>query len=65
MTIKITINYNIKFTNTNTEWIEEVPQEVVTKGPEAVQEYLTDLQNQIWEQACENISVWVDEIEQE
>jgi hypothetical protein len=63
--MKITVGYSMGFAGTDTEWIEEIPQEVVVKGPEAIQEYLTDLQNQIWEQACENISVWVGEIEQE
>lgn len=51
------------FAGTDSSWTEEVPDDVVEEGQEAIDVYLEDVQQQLWQQACEKISVWAEIVE--
>lgn len=56
--MKIKCGYSMGYAGTNSEWTEDVPDEVVAEGYEAVEKYLDNLANEIYQDACEKISVW-------
>ena len=61
--MKIKLGYSMGYAGTDNEWIEEVPKEVVEVGEDAIQEYLEDVQNSLYAEACERISVWAEIVE--
>jgi len=56
--MKVKCGYSMGYAGTDSEWEEEIPEDVVEKGFEAIETYLDELEHQIWEEACEKISVW-------
>jgi hypothetical protein len=51
------------FAGTDFEGTEEVPDDIVAGGQEAIDAYLEDVQQQLWQEACEKISVWAEIVE--
>ena len=58
--MKIKIGYSMGFAGTDFEGTEEVPDDIVAEGQEAIDAYLEDVQQQAWQEACEKISVWAE-----
>lgn len=56
--MKIKCGYSMGYVGTDSEWEEEIPEDVVEKGSEAIETYLAELEHHIWEEACQQISVW-------
>lgn len=56
--MKIKLGYSMGYAGTDTEWEETIPEKVVADGPEAIDAYLDDVRDELWNQACEKISVW-------
>ena len=61
--MKIKLGYSMGFAGTESSWTEEVPDDVVEDGQEAIDAYLEDVQQQLWQDACEKISVWAEIVE--
>lgn len=61
--MKIKVGYGMGYAGTDTEWTEEVPEDVIAEGQEAIDKYIEETQQYLWEQACELISVWAEIIE--
>lgn len=62
--MKIRCGQNMGYAGTDSQWTEEIPEDVVEAGSEAIEEYLEEARQLIWEAACQKISVWA-EIEEE
>ena len=58
--MKIKLGYSMGFAGTEIEWEDEIPEDVVAKGDEAIDEYLDRVRDNIWEEACEKISIWAE-----
>jgi len=61
--MKIEIGYSMGFAGTDTEWTEEVPEDVVAEGQEAIDAYIEEVQDEAYATACERISVWATIVE--
>ena len=61
--MRIRLGYSMGFAGTDSSWTEEVPDDVVEEGQEAIDVYLEDMQEQLWQEACEKISVWAEIVE--
>jgi hypothetical protein len=46
------------YAGTDTEWEEDIPQDVVDTGKSAIEEYLEETRQHLYSEACEKISVW-------
>ena len=51
------------YAGTDTEWVEEIPEEVVAEGQEAIDYYVEETHQHLYNEACEKISVWVEIVE--
>lgn len=58
--MKVKCGFSMGYAGTDTEWTEDVPDEVVEEGQEAIDAYLEELQQQLWQEACDKISVWAE-----
>jgi len=58
--MKIKCGYSMGYAGTDTEWEETVPDSIVKLGQDAIDEYIEQLRTDIWQEACEKISVWAD-----
>lgn len=58
--MKIKVGYSMGYAGTDSEWTEEVPDDVVAEGSEAVEAYLEETRDYLYEQACDKISVWAE-----
>lgn len=58
--MKISCGYSMGYAGTDSTWTEEIPDEVVEAGSEAIQEYLEETRQFVWEAACQKISVWAE-----
>jgi hypothetical protein len=58
--MKVKLGYNMGYAGTNREWTEEVPDDVVEGGEEAIEEYLNRIRDDLFQDACEKISVWAE-----
>lgn len=56
--MKIKLGYSMGFAGTDTEWEDEIPDEVVAEGKEAIEAYLEETRDWLFSEACERISVW-------
>ena len=56
--MKITMGYSMGYSGTSTEWEEEIPDDVVEGGEEAIQVFIEETHDYLFQQACEKISVW-------
>lgn len=56
--MKIKVGYSMGYAGTDTEWEEEVPDDVVAAGDEAIDEYLNSAIDDAYEQASQKISTW-------
>ncbi len=61
--MKIKVGYSMGYAGTDSEWIEEVPDEIAAEGQEAIEEYLDSVRDDLWQDACEKISVWAEIVE--
>lgn len=61
--MKIKVGYSMGYAGTDSEWTEEVPDDVVAEGSEAVEAYLEETRDYLYEQACDKISVWAEIVE--
>ena len=61
--MRVKLGYSMGFAGTESEWMEDVPDDVVEDGQEAIDAYLDDVQQQLWQEACERISVWAEIVE--
>ena len=61
--MKIKVGYSMGYAGTDSEWTEEVPDDVVDEGGEAVEAYLEETRDYLYEQACDKISVWAEIVE--
>lgn len=57
--MKIKLGYSMGFAGTDSEWIETVPEDM----EDSVQEYLEDVRDSLYADACEKISVWAEIVE--
>jgi hypothetical protein len=57
------MGYSMGYAGTDTEWIEEIPEEVVAEGGGAIDLYIEGVNNSLYDEACEKISVWTEIIE--
>lgn len=58
--MKIKLGYSMGYAGTEIEWEDEIPEDVVAQGDEAIDEYLDRVRDNIWEEACEKISIWAE-----
>ena len=56
--MKIKVGYSMGYCGTTTEWEEEIPEDVVAEGQEAIEEYLEGTRDELFTAASEKISVW-------
>ena len=61
--MKIKVGYSMGYAGTDSEWTEEVSDDVVAEGSEAVEAYLEETRDYLYEQACDKISVWAEIVE--
>jgi hypothetical protein len=61
--MKIKIGYSMGYAGTDTEWTEDIPEDVVTEGQEAIDAYIEETHQHTWNEACEKISVWAEVVE--
>ena len=61
--MKIKMGYSMGYAGTDTEWTEEVPEDVIEGGPDSIQAYLEETKDSVYEEACEKISVWAEIVE--
>lgn len=57
------MGYSMGYAGTDTEWIEEIPEDVIDGGPDSVRVYREEMEEYLYEQACEKISVWAKIVE--
>ena len=58
--MKIKVGYSMGYSGTDSEWTEEVPDDIVAEGQESIEEYLEETRDYLFQQACEKISVWAE-----
>ena len=58
--MKIKLGYSMGYAGTDTEWTEEIPDDVVAEGEEAIDAYLDSVRDDLWQEACEKISIWAE-----
>ena len=58
--MRIKIGYSMGYAGTNTEWEEDIPEDVVEGGQESIDAYIQETQQYVWQEACERISVWAE-----
>lgn len=63
--MRIRIHESYGFAGTDDSYEEEIPEAIVEKGESAIQEYLADLEEGIWQNMIERLSFSIDIIEDE
>ena len=58
--MKIKMGYSMGYAGTDSEWTEEVPDDIVEEGEEAIETYLDSVRDSLYETACEKISIWAE-----
>ena len=58
--MKISCGHSMGYAGTESRWTEEIPEDVVEAGSEAIEEYLEETRQVIWAEACQKISVWAE-----
>lgn len=58
--MKIKMGYSMGYAGTDIEWTEEVPDDVIEEGEEAIEAYLDSFRDSLYETACEKISIWAE-----
>lgn len=61
--MKIRLGYSMGYAGTDTEWIEEIPEDVVAEGQEAIDAYVEEANQHTFNEACEKISVRAEIVE--
>jgi hypothetical protein len=61
--MKIKLGYSMGFAGTNSEWVEEIPEDVVAEGQEAIDVYVDETYQHLYNEACDKISVWAEIVE--
>lgn len=61
--MKIRVGYSMGYAGTDTEWLEEIPEDVVTAGQEAIDGYIDYTYQYLYDEACQKISVWAEIVE--
>lgn len=58
--MKIKMGYSVGYAGTDSEWTEELPEDVVAEGADAIEAYLESIRDRLFEEACQRISVWAE-----
>ena len=58
--MKIKMGYSMGYVGTDTECTEEVPDDIVEEGQEAIDAYVDAIYQHLYDEACEKISVWAE-----
>ncbi len=58
--MRIKLGYSMGYAGTDTEWTEDIPEDVVEEGSEAIETYLESVRDNLYSEACEKISVWAE-----
>lgn len=58
--MKIKVGYSMGYAGTDSEWTEEVPEDVIAEGQEAIDSYVEETCKYLYNEACEKISVWAE-----
>jgi hypothetical protein len=61
--MKIKMGYSMGFSGTDSEWTEDIPEEIVAEGRKSIDAYIEETHQYLWSEACEKISVWVEIVE--
>jgi hypothetical protein len=61
--MKIKLGYSMGYAGTESEWTEDIPEDVIEEGQEAIAWYVERAQDEAYLQACEKISVWAEIVE--
>jgi hypothetical protein len=61
--MKIKMGYSMGYAGTDTEWTEEVPEDVVADGQGTINAYVDAMYQDLYDEACEKISVWAEIVE--
>lgn len=56
--MKIKCGYSMGYAGTDSEWTADIPEEIIANGQEAIAAYVEEVQQEIWENACEKVSAW-------
>ena len=62
--MKIKIGYGMGYAGTDTEWLEDIPDDVIAEGQEAIDAYADEMQQNAWNEACERVSAWAEVVEE-
>jgi hypothetical protein len=58
--MRIKVGYSMGYAGTDSEWEEDIPQDVVDTGKGAIEAYIEEIRQYIYEEACARIDVWVE-----
>lgn len=58
--MRVNLGYSMGYAGTESSWTEEIPEEVVAQGAEALEAYLSTMRQSLFEDACAMISVWAE-----
>ena len=58
--MKIKLGYSMGYAGTDSEWTEEIPQDVIECGKEAIEAYLDGVCDSLYTEACDKISIWAE-----
>lgn len=61
--MKIKIGYSMGYAGTDTEWTEDIPEDVVAGGQESIDAYVEETHQHTFNEAYEKISVWANVVE--
>lgn len=56
--MKIKLGYSMGYAGTDSEWEEEIPEDIVKAGEEAIDAYFNEALDGVHLMACEQISTW-------
>lgn len=62
--MKIKLGYSMGYAGTDTEWTEEIPEEIVEEGEGAIDAYLEGVRDNLYDEASQKISIWADIVEE-
>jgi hypothetical protein len=63
--MKVMVYTSYGFSGTDDNYEEEIPEDIVEKGDSAIQEYLADLEEGIWQNMLDRLSLSIELIEDE
>ena len=55
--MKIKIRTSMGFAGYYEKWIEAIPESVVEQGEDAISTYIEELEQDVWQRLCDQVSV--------